>query len=38
MQFRTKITIPKSDNPIDYNSKIVSLGSCFAENMAEKLD
>ena len=38
MQFRTKITIPKSDNPIDYNSKIVSLGSCFAENMAEKLN
>jgi hypothetical protein len=38
MQFRTKISIPKSDNPIDYNSKIVSLGSCFAENMAEKLD
>lgn len=38
MQFRTKITIPKSDNPIDYNSTIVSLGSCFAENMAEKLD
>ncbi len=38
MQFRTKISIPKSDNPIDYNSKIVSLGSCFAENMTEKLD
>ncbi len=38
MQFRTKISIPKSDNPIDYNSKIVSLGSCFAVNMAEKLD
>ena len=38
MQFRTKITIPKSNNPIEYNSKIVSLGSCFAENMAEKLD
>ena len=38
MQFRTKITIPKSNNPIDYNSRIVSLGSCFAENMAEKLD
>ena len=37
MQFRTKIAIPKSNNPIDYNSKIVSLGSCFAENMAEKL-
>jgi len=38
MQFRTKIPIPQSDFKIDYNSKIVSLGSCFAENMAEKLD
>ncbi|NDP27338.1 MAG: GSCFA domain-containing protein [Flavobacterium sp.] len=38
MQFRTKISILKSDNAIDYNSKIVSLGSCFAVNMAEKLD
>jgi hypothetical protein len=38
MQFRTKISIPKTDNPINYNSKMVSLGSCFAVNMAEKLD
>jgi hypothetical protein len=38
MQFRTKISIPKSNNPTDYNAKIVSLGSCFAENMAKKLD
>jgi hypothetical protein len=38
MQFRTKIPIPQTDFSIDYNSKIVSLGSCFAENMAEKLD
>lgn len=38
MQFRTQIPIPKSNHPIDYNSKIVSLGSCFAVNMAEKLD
>lgn len=38
MQFRTKIPIPQSDFKIDYNSKIVSLGSCFAENIAEKLD
>jgi hypothetical protein len=38
MQFRTQIPIPKSNFPIDYNSKIVSLGSCFAENMAKKLD
>lgn len=38
MQFRTKIPIPKTNHPIEYNSKIVSLGSCFAVNMAEKLD
>jgi hypothetical protein len=38
MQFRTPIPILKSNYPIDYNSKIVSLGSCFAVNMAEKLD
>ncbi|MDG2433438.1 GSCFA domain-containing protein [Flavobacterium sp.] len=37
MQFRTQIPIPKSSYPIDYNSKVVSLGSCFAENMASKL-
>ncbi len=38
MKFRTNIPIPKSKFSIDYNSKIVSFGSCFAENMAEKLD
>ncbi|WKL43028.1 GSCFA domain-containing protein [Flavobacterium sp. ZE23DGlu08] len=38
MQFRTQIPIPKSDYPIDYNATIMSLGSCFAVNMAEKLD
>lgn len=38
MQFRTPVPIPKSDHLIDYNSKIVSLGSCFAVNMSEKLD
>jgi len=38
MQFRTQISIPKSNFPIDYNSRIMSLGSCFAENMAEKFD
>ncbi len=36
MQFTTQIPIPKSSTPIDYNSKIVSLGSCFAENMGAK--
>ncbi len=38
MNFKTSIPISKSDFPIDYNSKIISLGSCFAENMAEKFD
>ncbi len=38
MQFRTQMPISKSNYPIDYNSKIMSLGSCFAVNMAEKLD
>jgi hypothetical protein len=38
MYFTTKIDIPQNPNPIDYNSKIVSLGSCFAENMGEKFD
>jgi hypothetical protein len=38
MEFRTQIQISNSKNPIDYNAKIVSLGSCFAENMANKLD
>ncbi|MCD0467692.1 GSCFA domain-containing protein [Flavobacterium sp. ENC] len=38
MQFRTGIPISKNNNPIDYNSKIISMGSCFAENMADKFD
>ena len=38
MQFRTPIPIKRSSCPIDYNSKIMSFGSCFAVNMAEKLD
>jgi len=38
MQFRTQIPISKTNNPIDYNSKIISVGSCFAENMAGKFD
>ena len=36
MQFRTQIPISISNHPLDYNSKIVSLGSCFAENMGDK--
>ncbi|WP_447634961.1 GSCFA domain-containing protein [Flavobacterium microcysteis] len=38
MQFATPIPIPKSHHPIGYGSKTVSLGSCFAENMGNKLD
>jgi len=38
MQFRTEIPLSKNANPIDYNSKVLSFGSCFAENMADKFD
>ena len=38
MEFRTSISLPKSTFQINYDSKIMSLGSCFAVNMAEKLD
>ncbi|MFV5698470.1 GSCFA domain-containing protein [Flavobacterium sp. ZT3R17] len=38
MQFRTPIPISQSSHSIDYNSKIVSLGSCFVENMGEKFN
>ena len=38
MNFRTQIPIPPNLNPIDYNSKIVSLGSCFAENIGDKFE
>ena len=37
MNFTTKIPITQNANPIDYNSKIVSFGSRFAENMGDKL-
>lgn len=36
MNFTTKIPLVKSSNPIDYSSEILSIGSCFAENMGEK--
>lgn len=38
MQFRTQIPILKSGHAIDYDAKVVSLGSCFAVNMAEKFN
>ena len=38
MNFTTKVPIAKNKYPLDYNSKIMSLGSCFAVNMSDKLD
>jgi len=38
MQFSTSIPIAKSNNSINYNSQIVSLGSCFAVNIGQKFD
>lgn len=38
MNFTTKVPIPESNQPIDYNSKVISIGSCFAENMGEKFE
>ncbi len=37
MQFTTPVPVFKSDNPLGYGSRVLSLGSCFAVNMAEKL-
>ncbi|WP_100612120.1 GSCFA domain-containing protein [Confluentibacter lentus] len=36
MQLTTKVPIRKADIAINYASKIVLLGSCFADNMGEK--
>lgn len=36
MNFTTQVPISKYENLMDYNSIIMSLGSCFAENMSEK--
>ena len=38
MQFRTQIRLSKINNTIDYNSKVLSIGSCFAENIGDKFD
>ena len=38
MQFTTKIPVQKISFPIDYDSKILLLGSCFAENIGENFD
>lgn len=36
MNFTTQIPVAKTNCPIDYSSRIISVGSCFAENISEK--
>ncbi|MFR9524405.1 MAG: GSCFA domain-containing protein [Rikenellaceae bacterium] len=38
MKFRTEIEIPKSSAKIGYSTKLLSLGSCFAQLIGTKLD
>ncbi len=37
MQLQTTVTIPQSSSPIDYAHKLLLVGSCFAENIGNKL-
>ena len=37
MKLQTKIPLTAQENQIDYNSKVLLLGSCFVENIGEKL-
>ncbi len=36
MKLQTQIPLTKAQNPIDYKSHLLLLGSCFVENMGEK--
>ena len=38
MELQTKVPIQPSDIPIDYESEVLLLGSCFVENIGGKLD
>lgn len=38
MNFRTNIQLQKERNQIDYNSKLLLIGSCFSENIHKKFD
>jgi len=38
MKLQTNIPLTPQENQIDYNAKVLLLGSCFVENMGEKLD
>jgi hypothetical protein len=38
MQFTTQIPVKKEQNQIDHQSRVLSLGSCFAVNIGQKFD
>ncbi|MEM8846460.1 MAG: GSCFA domain-containing protein [Bacteroidota bacterium] len=38
MKLQTSVPLDKAKNPIDYNSKVLLIGSCFSENIGNKLD
>ena len=38
MHFTTKVPVKSYEYPINYSSKLLLLGSCFAENIGEKFD
>ncbi len=38
MKLQTTILLEKASNPIDYQSRLLLMGSCFVENMGEKLN
>jgi len=38
MNFRTEIKTKPQQNTIDYNSKVLLIGSCFTQNIGDKLD
>ena len=37
MKWATEFTVPKSQFPISYQSKILSMGSCFAQTIGQKM-
>lgn len=38
MKLQTQLSIPRSGNPLDYTSRLLLLGSCFVENIGNKLE
>ena len=38
MKLTTQVPFQSISNPINYGSEILNIGSCFAENIGERLD